>query len=47
MSKPKLERAFVALLDRLKPRAEFLILFRAEVLDVWGGRLWCARSGSG
>jgi hypothetical protein len=32
------EDAFVALLDALRPRPEFLRLFKAVVLDVWKAR---------
>ena len=33
--KGKLETAFVDLLDSLRPRPEYLALFKAIVLDVW------------
>ena len=34
----ELDQKFIALLDRLRPRPEFLTLFRAVVLDVWKTR---------
>ena len=42
--KEALEKDFINLLESLQPRAEFMSLFRAIVLDVWKER--CALAGS-
>ncbi len=38
LPKSELETLFLSLLERLRPRPEFLTLFRAIVLDVWKAR---------